>query len=139
MILFIDSSTEKLRLWLKNDDFEVDFEKTLGREMAKNILVEIKEFLAENGANWQNLRGICVFAGPGSFTGLRIGVTVANTLADSLKIPIVGEKNSDNSKNNGENLENWREIALEKLNSGADDKIALPFYGAEANITKPRK
>ena len=139
MILFIDSSTEKLRLWLKNDDFEVNFEKTLGREMAKNILVEIKEFLAENGANWQNLRGICVFAGPGSFTGLRIGVTVANTLADSLKIPIVGEKNSDNSKNNGENLENWREIALEKLNSGADDKIALPFYGAEANITKPRE
>ena len=139
MILFIDSSTEKLRLWLKNDDFEVNFEKTLGREMAKNILVEIKEFLAENGANWQNLRGISVFAGAGSFTGLRIGVTVANTLADSLKIPIVGEKNSDNSKNNGENLENWREIALEKLNSGADDKIALPFYGAEANITKPRK
>ena len=139
MILFIDSSTEKLRLWLKNDDFEVDFEKTLGREMAKNILVEIKEFLAENGANWQNLRGICVFTGPGSFTGLRIGVTVANTLADSLKIPIIGEKNSDGSKNDGENLENWREIALEKLNSGADDKIALPFYGAEANITKPRK
>ena len=139
MILFIDSSTEKLRLWLKNDDFEVNFEKTLGREMAKNILAEIKEFLAENGANWQNLRGICVFAGPGSFTGLRIGVTVANTLADSLKIPIIGEKNSDNSKNDGENLENWREIALKKLNSGADDKIALPFYGAEANITKPRK
>lgn len=139
MILFIDSSTEKLRLWLKNDDFEVNFEKTLGREMAKNILAEIKEFLAENDANWQNLRGICVFAGPGSFTGLRIGVTVANTLADSLKIPIVGEKNSDDSKNNGENLENWREIALEKLNSGTDDKIALPFYGAEANITKPRK
>lgn len=139
MILLIDSSTEKLRLWLKNDDFEVDFEKTLGREMAKNILAEIKEFLAENGANWQNLRGICVFTGPGSFTGLRIGVTVANTLADSLKIPIIGEKNSDGSKNNGENLENWREIALEKLNSGANDKIALPFYGAEANITKPRK
>ncbi len=139
MILFIDSSTEKLRLWLKNGDFEVDFEKTLGREMAKNILAEIKDFLVENGANWQNLSGICVFAGPGSFTGLRIGVTVANTLADSLKIPIIGEKNSDNSKNNGENLENWREIALEKLNSGANDKIALPFYGAEANITKPRK
>lgn len=139
MILFIDSSTEKLRLWLKNDDFEVNFEKTLGREMAKNILAEIKEFLAENDANWQNLRGICVFTGPGSFTGLRIGVTVANTLADSLKIPIIGEKNSDGSKNNGENLENWREIALEKLNSGTDDKIALPFYGAEANITKPRK
>lgn len=139
MILFIDSSTEKLRLWLKNDDFEVNFEKTLGREMAKNILAEIKEFLAKNDANWQNLRGICVFAGPGSFTGLRIGVTVANTLADSLKIPIVSEKNSDNSKNNGENLENWREIALEKLNSGTNDKIVLPFYGAEANITKPRK
>ena len=139
MILFIDSSTEKLRLWLKNYDFEVNFEKTLGREMAKNILAEIKEFLVKNGANWQNLRGICVFTGPGSFTGLRIGVTVANTLADSLKIPIIGEKNSDGSKNNGENLENWREIALEKLNSGANDKIALPFYGAEANITKPRK
>lgn len=133
MILFIDSSTEKLRLWLKNGASEVYFEKVLAREMAKNILAEISSFLTENNASPQNLRGVCVFAGPGSFTGLRIGATVANTLADALEIPIVSVKNSN------ENIEDWRQTGLQRLENSENDQIALPFYGAQANITKPRK
>ena len=98
--------------------------------MAKNILAFIKEVIEENGNNLNNLTGICVFSGPGSFTGLRIGITVANSLADGLNIPIVSVS--------GE-CENWYSSAKEKLLQGQNEKLVMPIYGKEANITKPRK
>ena len=64
----------------------------------------------------------------GKFYGLRIGLTVVNTLADSLNIPIVGAMG-----------DNWRDLALDKLRSGENEKIVMPEYGATANITAPRK
>ena len=106
------------------------YAKELNRDMAKNILAFIKEVIEENGDNLNNLTGICVFSGPGSFTGLRIGITVANSLADGLNIPIVSVS--------GE-YENWYSSAKEKLLQGQNEKLVMPIYGKEANITKPRK
>lgn len=42
--------------------------------------------------NWKDLEGIEVETGPGSFTGLRVGVSVANTLGFALGIPVNGKK-----------------------------------------------
>ena len=41
---------------------------------------------------WKELKGIEVETGPGSFTGLRVGVSVANVLAYALNIPVNGKK-----------------------------------------------
>lgn len=41
---------------------------------------------------WNNLEGIEVETGPGSFTGLRVGVAVANALGFALNIPVNGKK-----------------------------------------------
>ena len=136
MILFLDTSTEVCRVWLD----EKYFERELGREMARSTLAFLEEILQGEGVAWQDLSGLVVFAGPGSFTGLRIGATIMNTLASSLDIPIVAATNSDFSVQNDENsTDDWREIARQKLANGENDKIALPFYGREARITKPRK
>ncbi|MDB5178023.1 MAG: HAD-superfamily hydrolase, subfamily variant 3, partial [Candidatus Saccharibacteria bacterium] len=35
--------------------------------------------------------------------------------------------------------EQWQGTALSRLQAGENDQLALPFYGGEANITKPRK
>ena len=48
----------------------------------------IQEVLQESQVSMQELTGVIVAKGPGSYTGLRIGVTVAKTLAKTLRIPL---------------------------------------------------
>ncbi|MDO4902326.1 MAG: tRNA (adenosine(37)-N6)-threonylcarbamoyltransferase complex dimerization subunit type 1 TsaB [bacterium] len=141
MIFLIETSTEFLRMWIFDGETEKhSAEIALGRQMSEQILAEISNFLTQNNLTWRDLTAIGTFAGPGSFTGLRIGVTVANTLADALKIPIVGVSNSDFSKIGEENLrQDWRELAIGKLKNGEDHKIVEIFYGKSANITKQKK
>ena len=128
MILFLDTSTGNCRIWLDENSFE----KELNRNMARDILKFLEDSLENIEKDYKDLEGIGFFAGPGSFTGLRIGASVANTLADGLNIPIVAIKKEDED-------DDWRQKAFEKLKNNENDKIALPFYGRDANITKPRK
>lgn len=128
MILFLNTSTGNCRIWLGENIFE----KELNRNMARDILKFLEDSLENIGKDYKDLEGIGFFAGPGSFTGLRIGASVANTLADGLNIPIVAIKKEDED-------DDWRQKAFEKLKNNENDKIALPFYGRDANITKPRK
>lgn len=128
MILYLDTSTPLAQLWLVNGDDTTKKEWQADRNLAHGLLKFIKDSLSELNLDWADIKAIGVFEGPGSFTGLRIGLTVANTLADSLSIPIVGAKS-----------EGWRAEAKRRLNDGQNDKVVMPFYGAGANITKPRK
>lgn len=69
-----------------------------------------------------------MFRGPGSFTGLRIGLTVANTIASAQSLPIVGATGDE-----------WQQQSIDRLSRGESDTIVLPEYGSGARITKPRK
>jgi tRNA threonylcarbamoyladenosine biosynthesis protein TsaB len=97
------------------------------RELAATLLGVIRDELASQQAEFTGISGIVVLRGPGSFTGLRIGITVANTLVYGLGVPIVG----------GEG-EQWLVDGVQKLQRGHDDQLVLPHYGAEAHITPPR-
>ena len=124
MIILLDTSTSTCFLTIVNGENRQDFEWEAGRTLARNLL----KFLEEKTGDLHLISDIGVMKGPGSFTGLRIGLTVVNTLADSLNIPIVGAMG-----------DNWRDLALDKLRSGENEKIVMPEYGAAANITAPRK
>jgi tRNA threonylcarbamoyl adenosine modification protein YeaZ len=60
----------------------------LDREMAAQLHPCLKEFLA--GQDWSQMAGIAVALGPGSFTGSRLGVSVARLLGQQLRIPVFG-------------------------------------------------
>jgi tRNA threonylcarbamoyladenosine biosynthesis protein TsaB len=98
------------------------------RELAETIHLKIKDQLDIQGKEITDINGLTVYKGPGSFTGLRIGLTVANALAYTLDIPIVSETG-----------EGWEEKGIKRLLNGENESISLPEYGALPNITKPRK
>jgi len=128
MILLLDTSTPECRLTFLDGDWRYDANWEANRDLAKGLLGYIQSQLESQGKTWKSLTGLGVFKGPGSFTGLRIGITVLNTVSYSEGIPIVGETG-----------EAWQKNAVERLLAGESDKIVLPEYGGEANITQPRK
>ena len=98
------------------------------RELELTLLMKIEESLKQAGITRENLSGVVVYEGPGSFTGLRIGFAVVNTLASELDIP--------NAVGAGEN---WVQQAIETLGDITEPRTLVPNYGGEANITLPKK
>lgn len=128
MILCLDTSTPTCRLAMIDDERRHDTEWESGRGLALGLLSFLEEQLQSQGKNWNDVTGLVVFKGPGSFTGLRIGITVFNTLAHTNHWPIVGTQGDD-----------WQEVGVQRLAQSENDQLVLPEYGGEANITKPRK
>ncbi|MFI5212415.1 MAG: tRNA (adenosine(37)-N6)-threonylcarbamoyltransferase complex dimerization subunit type 1 TsaB [Candidatus Saccharimonadales bacterium] len=128
MILLLDTSTPGCKLTLIDGDWRYDDEWQADRTLAKHLLLYLQQQLDKNNKTFDGIKGIGVFQGPGSFTGLRIGLTVLNTIADAQCVPIVGALG-----------ETWQQSALHRLQSGENDVMVLPFYGSEAHITTPRK
>lgn len=89
LILLIDSSRrERLVVGLRADGEQKVSEEDFDYNKSRGLLVLIKKMLIDSGFELKDLTGIEVDTGPGSFTGLRVGVSVANTLGKILGIPI---------------------------------------------------
>lgn len=133
MILILKTGAEENLLELRELDSGEDSAKFHLTWPASKLLSEelpgmIEDALSSLGLGFDDVSGVVGFRGPGSYTGLRIGITVINAIADQVGAPIVGEVG-----------DNWLEDGLVRLRSGENDQIILPEYGGEANITKPRK
>lgn len=128
MILLLDTSTPTCRLTFIDGDTRYDDTWLAERKLAQHLLGYLKEQLEKNNKDFSDITGIGVFKGPGSFTGLRIGLTVLNTMADAEGIPIVGATGND-----------WQEEVIRRLLNLENEQMVLPFYGSEAHITQPRK
>ena len=110
MKLYLDTSTNNCILKLDENEYQHDF----GHKMTEEILQFIHKKLQENHADWKDISEIHYFSGPGSFTGLRIGATIVNTLADQLQVPLYDQ-------------------------NGEKHPVILPDYGRPANISTPKK
>lgn len=110
MKMYLDTSTPVTILKLDSKIYEWQS----GRELAEKLLAFLRDKLKENDANFEDLTEITFFSGPGSFTGLRIGAAVVNTLASDLNIPLYNHH-------------------------GEQVPIIIPDYGAPAHVTAPKK
>lgn len=129
LVVTIRSDKPEAEVGLYDGQRQLEYQTWLAhRKLSVTLHSKIKDLLAAQGKTFDDVKGIVGFAGPGSFTGLRIGLTVANALAYGLGIPVVATKG-----------EQWQAEGITRLESGERDRIALPEYGAAPHITQRRK
>ena len=125
IILAIRTDSPVTELMLINDDAELARDVwESGRTLASSLLSRIMTMCESNGQKLDGIGGVICYEGPGSFTGLRIGIAVGNTLAYSNNAPIVGTSGTE-----------WLSSGVEQLLAGENTRLLLPKYGSEPNIT----
>ena len=87
--LFIDTHDKDINIVLYKDGLILDKNiKESERHHSDYIMPMLKEILDRNNLTVHDINEIYVVNGPGSFTGVRLGVTIAKTLAFTLNVPI---------------------------------------------------
>ncbi len=128
LILTIRTDNPAAEIGLYQDQTKKDYLKwEAHRELSSTIHLKIQQMLTTHKKQLSDLEGLVVYKGPGSFTGLRIGMTVADTLSYALNIPIVSAT-----------TEEWIALGIERLLNKENEVIALPEYGQEPHITKQK-
>lgn len=87
--LFIDTSTTTLTVALIKEGIVLEESTVSSSEHSKHTMPEIEKLFKNNNIEPKNVNKIMVTNGPGSFTGIRIGVTIAKTYAWACNINIV--------------------------------------------------
>ena len=129
LILSIKTDSPESELSLYSDGQQVEhYSWQAHRQLAESLQTKIKDLLGLQNKTLTDVEGIVCFSGPGSFTGLRIGLSAANALAYGLGIPIAGT-----------NGESWQASGIKKLLAGKNEKLVLPHYGSEPHISLPKK
>lgn len=88
---FDTSSAELLVLILQRGSKQIRLEKK-GKYQSQTILSLLQTFLSDNGIALSEISGITVCNGPGTFTGIRVGIIIARMLGLLLNIPVNGNK-----------------------------------------------
>lgn len=88
--LFLDTCSQMIRIGILFDNELVDYlEFQNDNKLSEKLLPAIKKIIDKNSYKIKDLNRIYISVGPGSFTGIRIGVTVAKVMAWSLNIDII--------------------------------------------------
>lgn len=90
ILLAIDTAGPRLQLALARDESTDVLVEDMPTGQAERIFPAIAELLARDGVTYADLTRLAVTTGPGSFTGVRIGLSAARGLGLALGIPVVG-------------------------------------------------
>ena len=89
LILCIETGTDVCSVGLAENGQLVALRESCGRDHARNVAVYVDELLRERDIDADEIDAIAVGKGPGSYTGLRIGVSFAKGLCYGLGKPLI--------------------------------------------------
>ena len=96
LVLGIETSTEQTAVAIGTEQGIVAAAMlTAGRPGDEVVVPAVEHLLAWSGASLASVGGIAVGLGPGLFTGMRVGIATAKSLAQALRVPIVGMASLD--------------------------------------------
>ena len=91
MELSVDTSTHGASVALSEQGVVLtDFSWVTARNHTRELVPNILRLVGEQGAKIGDIKSVAVAIGPGSFNGLRVGITTAKGLAFALRIPLIG-------------------------------------------------
>lgn len=129
VILTVRTDKPEAELGLYDNGAQLAYETWQAhRELGMVIFEKVDALLRGQRRKLEDIDGIVCFQGPGSFTGLRIGLTVGNALAYALGVPIVARQGAE-----------WLECGIADLLAGKNERIVLPEYGSNAHTTPPNE
>jgi tRNA threonylcarbamoyladenosine biosynthesis protein TsaB len=128
LILTLRTDKPEAEIGLYEDDRQIaHISWQAHRLLAETLHQKISTLLQDANHTLHELDAVACYQGPGSFTGLRIGISVANALAYGLAIPIAGAEG-----------EEWLLASIQKLTAGQGATAVMPLYGSPVHITPPR-
>lgn len=89
-MLAIDTSTESAGLALAGPERQYELNWTVGREGTRTVMTRIEDLLQVAAIDRDEIGAIAVAIGPGSFSGLRVGLSIAKGWAIATGIPLIG-------------------------------------------------
>ena len=147
-LLAIDTSTDYLALAIMDEETLIArIHKKAPRSHSSLLMPMVDKVLKESKTGLNKLDGFCVSIGPGSFTGLRIGVTTVKGLAFVTKKPIVAVPTLDAIAENGRKKcgiicpvldarKNKVYASIYKSDGAQIKKISKPLLCLEADLLK---
>lgn len=141
LILIIETGTDICSVGIAKDGEILSLrESDKGRDHASKVATFTDELFEQSGISAKDLDGVAVSIGPGSYTGLRIGVSFAKGLCYGLKIPFIGVGSLESmcaiareSYNIGVlEIENWSEARLCPMLDARRMEIYTQIFDSEA-------
>lgn len=131
MILLIDTSNIEYFFLGLADSQCLKLQKKVKAhfEHEEKLLLNLDQLCQKAKISPNSLQGIIVVDGPGSFSALRIGLAVANTIGWQLNIPVVGIH-----KNEFRSLDELYIVGFKLLKQKTGFSLVLPVYDKEPNI-----
>ena len=136
-LLSLDTSTDHLALAVTEDGKTIGrFNKNVGRNHSTLLIPMIGRLLKNRRLKLKEIDAFCIGIGPGSFTGLRIGVATVKGLAFSLNKPIVTVPTLDAI---ADNMKKFKGVICAVLDA-RKNKVYASFYKSDGkNIKKISK
>jgi tRNA threonylcarbamoyladenosine biosynthesis protein TsaB len=123
-ILAIDTSTEACSVAIWNKGEILALSESRPREHTKRILPMVQQVLADGGLRLSQLDVLAFGRGPGSFTGVRIGIGIAQGLALGADLPMLGISTLQTMAQGS-----WRVSHAERVLAAIDARMGEVYWG----------
>ncbi|WP_034944804.1 MULTISPECIES: tRNA (adenosine(37)-N6)-threonylcarbamoyltransferase complex dimerization subunit type 1 TsaB [Erwinia] len=122
-ILAIDTATEACSVALLNDEKITAHFELCAREHTQRILPMVQTILSEGQTTLTDLNALAFGKGPGSFTGVRIGIGIAQGLALGADLPMIGVSTLQTMAEGA-----WRTLGAQRVLAAIDARMGEVYW-----------